>query len=383
MRRLLFALAFAVLFLSVISATPLNDLLSENTTHINITISQNYSQASFYLNTSGYSWDTQDINYNGLQIQNFPISTFLSGINYNVSMQPNNYPKFNYFLIQPASLTSLLTDNILNYLNFTFDSSDLNNNYSILDSYIKELPKPNYDISANLSKSGDNHEFYINKGYGNVPGNYKNEIADIVSRSVIMMNIKSELNTVFPFNYTIPLYILNELDYNVSVNLTDFNLSNGDYSITVQATNGNQTYQKAVFITLEDIVFNNETQTNETNQTNPQPNPLQNTGSGGVSPHKQTKIPIIIGNDTSNPPKQNVPNNEGTQKPIVNVNPESPEPDHTSDYIIALCLFVLLIAVVIIVLKKSKVNTVERRDEEMEEESEETEDTEEDSSDED
>ena len=110
MNKFFFLILFCIFLLSIISASSIFD---ENHTQVNITISQNYSQINFFLNTEGLDWDKQNLTYEDITIENIYISSLLEACNFKIRMQDGyNYPVIENLSIEDGSVSQLLLDMI-------------------------------------------------------------------------------------------------------------------------------------------------------------------------------------------------------------------------------------------------------------------------------
>jgi hypothetical protein len=113
----------AVFLISIISATISTD----------ITLGANTTTALINLDTSGYAFDTQTITYGDFEIEGFVISEFLNGISFEAEFVDNK-PIFKSVNIS-TPYTKMIVDNVLSYLNYTFDSDDINTNVSLMENF--------------------------------------------------------------------------------------------------------------------------------------------------------------------------------------------------------------------------------------------------------
>ena len=237
------SLLLAFMTLCFASATITEDLLSDEATQIEIKITQNETLIEFYLNTEGFEWDSQDIEYEDLLIENIPISTILSEINFRAEYNDGEqHPELTYFHIEEASLASFLIDNILTYLDYDLDCSELNENLElaqeILQPYLEGLEMQG---NSYLEKDGNDYTLWADYGYEDTT-DFEQEIAQVIETAFYSIHPAQAIPFDFPYF---------DLDFEVSADLSDIEYENGEYEIIVSVDG----IEKVITLTLEDIEF--------------------------------------------------------------------------------------------------------------------------------
>ncbi len=268
MKKDLVPLIFIILLISFASASPIDEFFQANVTSLNITINQTETLANLYLNTSDTTFDTIEVEFEEGSFIEFPISSFLEGINGQIEIQEgSDTPQFNFLTIEQGSITQLLLDLAFQFLNISFRSDDINQNVSVLNEFLIENPSPiPSDRHLVLTKQGNDFLIWNNKGYGDIPEDQLNEIRDIINKTMFSVNIENLVTQFLPLiDQNVSLLENLDLDYNVSlINLDSVSLVDGEYNIIVQVEKNNQTFNKTILLTLEGIENAEIVQVNET-----------------------------------------------------------------------------------------------------------------------
>ena len=278
MNKLILSIFFGIFLLSFISAQPsINEFFSTNVSQLIITVSQDESQANLYLNTSGTSFDMQNITFQQFTLGNIKISKILNDINGQIEIgQGSYYPQFNNLFIEQGGMASFLIDNALDFLNISFTTNDVNNNLSLINNHLAKNPLPiSSDRHIIFTKDLTNYTIWNNQGYGDVPSQWKDEIRRIINESMVSINIPNLFTQLLPIakqkinenNLSLDLSLLKNLDMNYTVgltNLSDIQLKDGEYIIKVFVERDGITYSKDVKIILKGIKNIEEVNVNDT-----------------------------------------------------------------------------------------------------------------------
>jgi PGF-pre-PGF domain-containing protein len=269
MNKTILILISAIFLIGIVTATPLQDFMSDDVTSITMTITQDTTTNVFSMNTSGLIWDVQDISLpDGSVINSVPISELLEGINLRTDLtNGSTYPRFSNVLID-GSFTVFVLNNLLSNLDFSFTSADINADNSILTNLARDnLPEetPSAVGDSYFIKEGTTYTMGYSEGFGAIPNEYKKEIGDAIVKGVHSMNIQKVLKqTILPsisINDYLPVLeelgyevseenidfanaILEEMrsrnneevNYNVSVDLTSMSFQDGTYHIPITIT---------------------------------------------------------------------------------------------------------------------------------------------------
>jgi PGF-pre-PGF domain-containing protein len=224
----------AVFLISLASATLLTDLQSDNILNISLNLTENTSEANIYFNTAGLPSDTQTIVYGDIEIEGFSISEFLKGIDFKAEIKDGElYPSFTYVNIS-TPYTIMILDNLLNALDYSFDSAEINDNPNLLI----DLVKINYNNKQKaygnwaIEKIGNNWKATGDKG-----ADYFN----LYNFNQLFSNSLSFMNNTFA----------------VKTDLTDLELTNGMHEIQAEVTLNGEKVTKRVYLTIEGLT--NET----------------------------------------------------------------------------------------------------------------------------
>jgi len=231
----------AVLLIGLVSATPLQEFMSHS--DLTVTMTQDSTTSIFSMNTAGLSFDNQNIPLpNGVTINGVSISGLLNGI---LTLRADlsdgaTYPVFSNVQIQQNSVTSLILDNLFSYMGYSFTTSGVNADNSILTTLSQQnsLGIPAQGNSY-FVKNGNTYTFGYDGGFGAVQSYYKNKIGEAITRGVNSMNlqdmISQELLPIVSLDDYLP--VLQNLGYNVnSVDFTNAILENTGYSTSVDLT---------------------------------------------------------------------------------------------------------------------------------------------------
>ena len=253
----------ALFLIVVVTASPLSEFMSEEVSNLKITINQNQSQAEFFINTKGTSFDEQQIVYENINLGKINISDFLNGVDYSIFLENGkNYPIIKDISILSGSITQTIMDLVFFFVNTGFNVNDINLNPAILENYIKtNYPSPiNMYGNASFEKLGNSYKVYYNKGYGEVPDNYLDMIRKVINQSSYFMSVETIINSFAPIPDSISF--VESLSYElVDINLTNLNstkLEDGDYTIKIKVRNGNEIVEKDILISLYGIVNEEE-----------------------------------------------------------------------------------------------------------------------------
>lgn len=264
---------YVTIMLSAISATPIQDLMSNEATNLKISIGENETLINFYLDTSGYSWDSsQELSF-GEYSMTLPPSFVLDNINLREDFnKTTNKITFSEVYISPA--ISWLLDFVLSDYGLT--SQQINENNSILTNLASQYVQ-NITGNSYFKKQGRNYQIWYDKGWGSISESDINKSQDCLN-NVYSYNInKTIVESIYSLNpklliknYIIP-YIendltgyLNEINYSIDgINFTgDFNnytvkvggiiLRDGNYSVNVKIidnTHGEEV-DKTIYVNL-------------------------------------------------------------------------------------------------------------------------------------
>lgn len=278
----------------VSALTPLQELMSDQATGMTITMTQDTTVDNFYLDTAGLSFDNQTLTSGGNSIT-LPISGFLNGINLRVDLIDGETSlDFLNVDISDSPLNIILNGvpvaisngdigifDLLRYYNITDFSftSDITHDTQVLNDLAQANPLPEPMVgNAYFVKNGNNYVAGYNEGFGSVPSEYKNEIAEAIIRGVNSMNVQSLIEQnlgliniseylpvlqelgyeVTEVDYTGAVaLILENINYNISVDLTNIAFQDGTYEIPVTITplSGDTTpVTKTVTLVLSGII---------------------------------------------------------------------------------------------------------------------------------
>jgi hypothetical protein len=261
-------IAFIVLFLtSLVSASDLSDFFSDANTRLNLTITQSDLTANFYLNTAGLSWNRQTLLLDEENKYPFYISSLLNDLDFKISLNHgSSSPTISIlnlyddeahdtlFPILSASETFIAEE----YgMDISFEEVK-NGNLSGLHDLIQKNPFPQpMQGNAYLEKNGNNYIYWMDSGYGDVPSEYQEKIAEAIETAVHSMNIQKVLDEyIFPYT---DFEAGVDLDYDVSADLSNLKYENGDYNIPVKIQQGSESVTKNIKIILSGINFVKET----------------------------------------------------------------------------------------------------------------------------
>jgi len=256
MNKTFLFLVSAVLLIGFASATSLQEFMSSS--DMTLTMTQDSTTDVFSINTAGLSFDNQNIPLpNGVTINGVSLSGLLNGINLRADLSNGaTYPTFSNVQIQSDSVTSLILDNIFSYLGYSFTSSNINADNSILTNLASQNPSPvPAQGNSYFVKNGVTYTFGYSAGFGAVPSEYKNKIGEAITRGVNSMNVQNviEQNLLPSVSLSSYLPTLNSLGYNVNeVEFTKAVLTNVNYDVSVDLTKvsfQDGTYQIPVTIT--------------------------------------------------------------------------------------------------------------------------------------
>ena len=266
-----FILLSLILFLfPLINADNINlqEFFNNNVTQLTITISQNYSSSDFYLNTSGTSFDMQNFTFEQFTIGNVKISDFLNGINGQIEITENsNIPYFNELTITQNTISSTLLDFAFSVLKVPFNTLDINNNISVINNHLENNPLPiESDRKIILTKDMVNYNLWNDKGFGDIPENFKEEIRKTIEESVLSINIPDVVEQFMPFIHEQNITILDDLDFNYTakVDINALYLKDGNYNIPVMIERNHNIFIKNVTLILIGIRHIEESQVNDT-----------------------------------------------------------------------------------------------------------------------
>jgi hypothetical protein len=294
--------AFLILFLFYLTLTigfinaqdELQDFL--DSVPITITITQNTSQVDFSLDTSNRGWDRQSISIKNQSVGDvyiydiflsFNISKLLNKINFEAEInKDSNTPKFNSLeimggdnhidgVIKTSKVNLTYTDaSTKNFLNLLFSSIDpeLNiTNVSSVNAFLANNPLPEKSPShITFTKQGTSYRIWNDRGYGDLPEEWKSEIRNIINESVQQINIKNILENMLPvletrtefqniwgdlnLDFNVTDIDLSPLDLNASFsNLTNIKLEDGNYTIRITVSDGLKNYTKNVLLIFKGI----------------------------------------------------------------------------------------------------------------------------------
>lgn len=278
MKKIFLFITLAIALISLASANPVQEFFQDNVTSLNITISQTESQADFYLNTAGTSFDIQDINLSedsDISIPDFRISEFLNGVNGEVEIQKNSKsPHFNSFLINGYAIG--LADSLILLAELDFTSDDLNN-LTFLNDYVQNSLPVASDRHIILEKNGNNYHAWNDQGYGNIE-DYKEQIREIINESIYSLNVPNIAEEFLPLlkgnlsdagiDPSIIDSMLEQLDINYTVGLIDLgniSLKDGDYKVKVFVNDSaGVQYTKNINLHLEGLENTEVTDINNT-----------------------------------------------------------------------------------------------------------------------
>ncbi len=232
-----------------------------NSTHLNLTVTENSSQAAFYMNLAGTSLDNFNITNDGTLLT-YKISNLLNQLNAQVNINKGwNYPYFTKFNItKPSDPNSL--SYVYNLMKFGLKNdtllNDLTGNLDFLNNYIKDhSSKINSPANIEFTKQDNNYILNYGEGYGSVSSDLMNEIRNIINQSLISMNIKSVANQVIPNVGGVNLSFLNSVNLNYTVgiiNLSNVKLVDGNYTVAVFITDPQgDTLTKTINLHLEGL----------------------------------------------------------------------------------------------------------------------------------
>ncbi len=267
MKKNILTIFIGILLIGLISASPLSpvdEFFSEDVTQLEITISQTESTANLFLNTSGTSFDTIEYEFEGWFI-NFPISSFLNGIDGEIEVQEGMYyPQFNHLNIF-GEVTKFLIDNSFLFLNIPFTVQEINDDRTILNDYLKDNPLPiASDRDAKFTKDGNNYVIWNNRGYGDIPENYLNKIREIITETLYSINIQNLVSEFMPV-VDDELNFLKDLDLNYTVGaIHNIKLIDGGYTINVSIEHEGVVVNKTIILTLTGIKNSEIIDVNET-----------------------------------------------------------------------------------------------------------------------
>lgn len=250
------SLLLLLLLIPLASASPLSELLSDDVTQIRIIIDENESFVEYFLNTSGTSFDIQNITYGDTTIENLYISSLLESVQASLEIEEGNqYGQFNSLHINEGSITQILMDNAFSYFDISFRVSDINNNVSIFNDFLIDHPSNiSSPISLNLTKEANNYTLRTGVGYGNVPEEYEQRIKNIIEEGFYSLNVKETFNRIVPLlSYNISFLNQFDMDYSVNMSDLDLNISEGEYSFNVEIFDGNETITKEFQLVLGEI----------------------------------------------------------------------------------------------------------------------------------
>lgn len=279
----IFLLSLIILSFSVISAQddPLEEFLRDNVTQITVTVTQDASWVDFYLDTSGTSFDEQNINIQNKTIGNthiyriafsFKISEVLGDLNWKVKIERDSRaPEFdelnimNQGLIEGINISidnktitgNLYTKNFLQEILNTF-SSDLNiSDINSINNYLEQHPlSVASDRHIIFTKEGVNYRLWNDEGYGDISDEWKTKIIERINKGVKAINIQDIFNrSIAPFLEENDINFSNlDMNYIVYVDPLAIQLKDGTYAVPVTVSHGNINYTtKNITLILEGI----------------------------------------------------------------------------------------------------------------------------------
>jgi PGF-pre-PGF domain-containing protein len=267
----------AILLIGMVSATTqLQEFMSDDATSMKITMTQDETTDVFTIDTAGLSFDTQPILLpNGIKINGYstisvPISGLLNGVNLRVDLNDgathpvfsevsisntNSLEIFSGIFFTEVSLLNLISGMSGKDYNFTGDVTQDN---LLLNTITQQNSLPTaVEGDSSFEKDGTTYTIEYSKGFGSIPCEYKNEIGKAITKGVNSMNVKELLEQTIP-SVSIDDYlpVLENLGYEVSEEDIDFAhallLENTNYNVSVDLTNlafQDGTYQIPVTIT--------------------------------------------------------------------------------------------------------------------------------------
>ncbi len=269
MNKTFLFLVSAILLIGFVSATPLQEFMSSS--DLTITMTQDSTTGVFSMNTAGLSFDNQVIQlpipFNGYSTINVPISGILNGINLRMDLSDGStFPVFSQVSISstpsleifPEVLSSekALLNLLLNQISTSTFTGEVTQDSQVLTNLALQTPLP-VPVQGNsyFVKNGITYTFGYDGGFGNVQGYYKNQIGEAITRGVNSMNVQNviEQNLLPSISLSDYLPVLQELGYSVSeIEFTNAVLENTDYDVSVNLNNlafQDGTYQIPVTIT--------------------------------------------------------------------------------------------------------------------------------------
>lgn len=239
--RLAITSLLTLFLISFASATLTEDLFSNDCTSLNINIQETTSQVNFEFNPEGYDWDEFSVEYEidnetKLTLNNLYLSSTLNAIEFKIETIDGQV-EFTEFNIEEGSTLQAIIDNVLTMTNESFSVSDLNNNLTLVNSFI-ELD--NDEEYMSFEKKGNNYIYDLDSGYENA------EIEEIINEASQVFYISDILSD---------LGIENIYDLNFSIQLEGLEIpqTNGNYEISLIVKDGNEIYTKEVNVELENI----------------------------------------------------------------------------------------------------------------------------------
>lgn len=300
MKRIaLFYIIFIMLF-GIVSATPLSDFMSDDVTKLNVTINQNQSTSEFSINTSGYDWDEQTITYEGVIDIGYDImiSEFLDDfLELKVKMEDGkDYAIFEKFVIQDGSEYEALINLLLDALDAGFTCDDVRGDVGELNDFSIDNPVGDIEQNVSLEKKGNNFATFMDRGYGDLEDDYKDEIREIIEQSVYSLNVKTLIDDyLLPnFDYDINFSSLGDLNYTVdAINLDDIKLQDGIYDVVVTVSNKDESVDKTIQLILDGLANKVQEVANEVYvPTNPEvKNVIKKVG--GLKPNTTIEIEMV------------------------------------------------------------------------------------------
>lgn len=191
-----------------------------------------------YVEISGFNLDDtslemQHISYNQYSA-NINFAHFLDGLEANISI----YPEDNYPIVNQLSIFDYpegILDLILGQTDLGINTAQINNDPQeqvefIMNHYGLSY---DYDVYANLVKSGDYYKAYFSKGYDSIQSNnLQGQIYDFINSQVQYFNPLEISDEIFKLTeYSLTDYLELDLDYQVAMDFSGLSLISGEYTI--------------------------------------------------------------------------------------------------------------------------------------------------------
>lgn len=300
----LFLFVFTILSFSIVSANnaDLEEFLWENVTQITVTVTQDDSWVDFFLNTSGTSFDHQDIRIENEVIDDitinklslsFNISEILNDINAEVEIREgSNIVQFKSLDVSDGGLIKItdfeidgddgyfilpegwwLLSPTNSFFQRIFDKlePDINiSNITTINNFLAENP-PSIteggqtvfsDRNINFTKEGNDYAIWNDQGFGEIPAEWELEIRDAIEFGVESVSLDDIFDVITPFlqeNGVDSIFDGLDMNYTIGgIDLSNIVLEDGTYIVSVPVEKDGIIYPKKVTLILQGIEHEEE-----------------------------------------------------------------------------------------------------------------------------